>query len=328
MAELKKNDLWKDIEKESEAAQDKILGPSFDYTATTVPPSAKGVSDDGNIGQVFTNAGAIGSYVNDLIFGGNDPYGNAMFVQTGGMCKAPGGTDVPRWSYVNNKLSGQDGMPPSVASAMGGMRFNGILPGMFGDIAALNPTKTMNALKLDGVPPCELYQCGVTDAIGNGIGAQRHFIVPQFEQNLKYCIKVTDPNAVKELEDEEAKKIDEKKKKDLKEGKKDLENKLKNMKNFGVTTKVDGDKSKKVKNISPVLDAPTDTQKDACTKCAESKSSKKEEFKQDNFFPFVQKKYDTSMFIVPFKITSEYFLGFAFIIFSMIFVANRYFKKK
>jgi hypothetical protein len=214
MAELKKNDLWKDIEKESEAAQDKILGPSFDYTATTVPPIFKGVSADGNIEQVFKNANAIGDYVKDLVFGGEVPYGNAMYTQTGGMCKAPNGTNVPRWSYVNNKLSGDDGMPASVKAAMGSIQFNGILPGMFGDIAALNPTKTMNALSMDGVPPCKLYTCIVTDVNGaprTDKLLDTHFLVPEFEQNLKYCTEVSDPKAIKDEEQKESKKIEEKK---------------------------------------------------------------------------------------------------------------------
>jgi len=326
MAELKKNDLWKDIEKESEAAQDKILGPSYDYTATAVPPVYKGVSDNGSIDQVFKNAGAIKDYVTDLIFGGEFPYGNAMYVQTGGMCKAPNGTDVPRWSYINNRLSGNDGMPDSVKASMGGMRFNGILPGMFGDIAALNPTKTMNALSMDGVPPCKLYSCIVTDVNGfviKGKLIENHFLVPQFEQNMKYCSEITDPKAIKDAEQEEAKKIEDKKEEDKKEAKKALSTKLKS---FGITTIVKGDKSKKVKNISPVLDVPTDKQKSACQKCAESK---KEEFlNQDNFFPFLQSKQNDIFFTVPFQITSEYFLGFAFIILVMIFITNRYFKKK
>ena len=75
---------------------DAALGPSFDYLQTIRSPREMGVSSDGNIGQVFTNAGAIRSYVGSLITG--PKVGNQFFRETGGTCRAPNGKEVSRYT--------------------------------------------------------------------------------------------------------------------------------------------------------------------------------------------------------------------------------------
>lgn len=185
MAELKGNSLWENL------SPDRVTGPAGDYLSGIQTPAQKGVGQNGDIGQLTTNAGAVGDYVSQLVMG--PKLGNATFVETGGMCKAPGGGIVPRWSYVNNRASGTDVMPANVASAIGGGTLDGIIPGMFGDLAALNPITILNGLVEPGIPDCEAYQCPVTDATGASETQETRFLTPSLEATaIKRTCKVVD----------------------------------------------------------------------------------------------------------------------------------------
>jgi hypothetical protein len=175
---------------------DKALGPSFDYLQTIRSPAEKGVSSDGNFDQVFTNANAINDYVGNLIRG--PKVGNQFFQSTGGKCRAPDGNVVDRWSWINNKLGGDDAsgvLGPSFQRAVSGSGFDGIIPGAAGDMAMMNPLKIMNALVLDGIPPCQEYTCPVTDMnTGASKGTETHYLSPSLELSLRGCT----PASVKE----------------------------------------------------------------------------------------------------------------------------------
>jgi hypothetical protein len=122
------------------------------------------------------------------------------------MCRTPGSKDdkgidkgdgpvVPRFTYTNNRMGMDDAaavLGPSFSKAVAGSGFDGIIPAMGGDIAALNPLKLMNGLVLDGVPPCVAYTCPVTD-IQTGVyqGTQTRFISPSLEFNITPCRAAT-----------------------------------------------------------------------------------------------------------------------------------------
>ena len=167
---------------------DAVLGPSYDYLKDIQSPAAKGVSSAGTMDQVFTNTGAIAGYVNNLILG--PKMGNQMFSDTGGKCKAPDGTVVHRWTWINNRMGAEDAaaiLGPSFQNAVGGSGVDGIVPGIGGDIAAINPLKIMNAMVLDGIPPCEAFTCPVTDDAGANRDSQTHFLSPSLELNMRGC---------------------------------------------------------------------------------------------------------------------------------------------
>lgn len=186
-------------------ALDKVLGPSYDYLKDIKSPAAKGVSSAGTMDQVFTNTGAITGYVNDLILGPTDRsggFGNQLFSDTGGKCRLPGTIDpntkldnkdgevVHRWTWINNKMGADDAagiLGDSFKGAVGGSGMDGIVPGIGGDIAAMNPLKIMNALVLDGVPPCQAFTCPITDNNGVNIGTQTRFLSPSLELNMRGC---------------------------------------------------------------------------------------------------------------------------------------------
>jgi hypothetical protein len=186
-------------------ALDNVLGPSFDYLKQIQSPAAKGVSSAGRMDQVFTNTGAISGYVNDLIAGptdGSGGFGNQMFSDTGGKCRLPGTIDpktkldnkdgevVNRWTWINNKMGATDAagvLGTSFQRAVEGNGMNGIVPGIGGDIAAMNPLKIMNAMVLDGIPPCQAFTCPVTYDDGKNKGKETRFLSPSLELNMTGC---------------------------------------------------------------------------------------------------------------------------------------------
>lgn len=178
------NSLWSDIKEGGNAAADTIMGPSADYTSMIATPAQKGVGDSGDIGQLFTNGNAVFDYVKQLTTGPR--LGNAQFVQTAGLCKVKDTTtgkdeSIPRWTLVNNRVSGMDVLPASLKSAIGGFEFDGLIPGMLGDVGALNPVTLLNGLTADGVPQCRAYNCPVTDRSGMSMPNEVRFITPELE---------------------------------------------------------------------------------------------------------------------------------------------------
>lgn len=208
MSNLGSNSLWSQLESDLESGNfgqatgditDSILGPSYDYTAGIQPPSAKGVGSDGTIGQVVTNADAIGSYVSNLTLG--PLQGNQFFLNTGGMCTVSDPSDpnngqtVPRATWVNNRMQGADVLAdfPSLGQALGGdlNTFDGIIPGMMGDLVATNPVTIFKALILPGTPPCQAYTCPTTDKLGNSTGNAAYYLTPGLEANINDCTRAS-----------------------------------------------------------------------------------------------------------------------------------------
>jgi hypothetical protein len=211
MSLLGSNPLWADLSQDladieagnfSQAGTDimnQVLGPSYDYTANIQSPSSLGVGSDGSLGQVITNAEAIGTYVADLTTTG--PVGNQYFLNTGGMCTVSSAGDpnngqtVPRATYVDNRMMGSDVLDgfPSLSNAIGGdlNTMNGIVPGMVGDLVALDPTKILYALMLPGTPSCQAYTCPTTDVNGNNPSTQTFYISPSLETNINKCTLAT-----------------------------------------------------------------------------------------------------------------------------------------
>jgi len=159
MGDLGLNSVWSDISKKASNAETDVLGPAYSY-ADNVPSTSKlGVGSDGNFGQLGRNLGAVGTYVKTLI-NGDPPLGNRFFVNTGGTCTAPDGSKQPRHNYINNMPEGAHLVPKGMGDLTSD--FNGLVPGVVGDIEGLNPLYMMSALAADSSPPCKCYQCNVT----------------------------------------------------------------------------------------------------------------------------------------------------------------------
>lgn len=189
MADLGINPLWSNLEKDPNNAEVDLMGPAYSYADNLPGPTTLGVGTDGTFSQLSTNAGAISTYVKMMI-SGDPPLGNQYFVNTGGVCTAPDGSTQPRMNYINNKASGADLMPASMSEI--GSDFNGLIPGIVGDIEGLNPTYLFSALSSDGTPSCECYKCNVSS--GSGSAFLTTSLSPDFDSNE--CQKV-DPSQCK-----------------------------------------------------------------------------------------------------------------------------------
>jgi hypothetical protein len=156
------NSLWSKA-KTGQDIQTSVLGPAYSYADNIPTTDELGVGDSGTFNQLGTNLGAVGTYVKTLI-SGDPPLGNRYFVNTGGTCTAPDGTEQPRHNYVNNK-------PTSRA-------LGGLIPGVVNDIGGLNPLYLMNSLMASSAPSCKCYQCNVTS------GDDSHFLTPDLSPDF------------------------------------------------------------------------------------------------------------------------------------------------
>jgi hypothetical protein len=62
----------------------------------------------------------------------------------------------------------------------------------------------MNALALDGSPPCQAFTCRVTDSAGIDRGTETRFLSPSLELNMKGCTPASQEDASKALADDRA----------------------------------------------------------------------------------------------------------------------------
>lgn len=190
------NPIWNQIESGASNATESVMGPSYSYADNIAGPAQLGVGSNGSIGQLFTNTGAIFQYVKYMISG--PALGNQYFVNTGGSCTAPDGSNQSRYSYINNVSSGAGVLPEAMKRDLGGIasNFDGLVPGMLEDVEGLNPIHLFGALAADSTPTCECYACPT------GGGFESHFmnkgLTPDFVTSK--CVKVESSFCTKSTE--------------------------------------------------------------------------------------------------------------------------------
>jgi hypothetical protein len=177
MGDLGVNSIWSNISNRASNVERDVLGPSYSYADNVRSPSSLGVGSDGSFGQLSTNLGAVGTYINTLIQG-NPPLGNRYYVNTGGTCTAPDGSIQARYNYINNFPNGSDLLPAGMSDL--GAGYNGLIPGVVGDIEGLNPLYMMKALAADSSPTCGCYECDVTTG-----GTRFRFLTPSLSPDVK-----------------------------------------------------------------------------------------------------------------------------------------------
>jgi hypothetical protein len=182
MADLGANSLWSDLDN----AETDIMGPDYSYSDNIPGPNSLGVGSAGTMGQLTTNIDAANQYVKIMVTG-DPPLGNQYYVNTGGACTAPDGSTQSRYNYINNKSVGADLLPPGLSDlSFLSSDLNGLIPGIVGDLEGLNPLFLFKSLVADGTPPCECYQCQVTD--GSPYNFLTQSLSPDFDANL--CTQV------------------------------------------------------------------------------------------------------------------------------------------
>jgi len=196
MANLAQNPVWDSVQSQPSNASSSVMGPSYSYADHIQGPSSMGVGSQGTFSQIGTNTGAIINYIKYMISG--PALGNQFFVNTGGMCVAPDKSIQTRYNYINNVANGADDLPPALKSDLGGIasNFDGLIPGMLGDVEGLNPIHMFSALAADSEPSCECYTCTTSG------GPESRFLntdlTPDFDTDL--CTKVDPSLCIKSTE--------------------------------------------------------------------------------------------------------------------------------
>jgi hypothetical protein len=140
---------------------------NFPYANYILSPDRLGASP--NPKALENDVKALISYVEVLVSGNSNaqafsPLGNKYFMNTGGTCKDANGVSQTRYVYINNV---PDGNIPFISSAMGEnmTSFEGLVPGVLGDVAYLNPAKLFTAFNTE--TPCQQIKMPIRDLYNN-----------------------------------------------------------------------------------------------------------------------------------------------------------------
>ena len=184
------NDVVTDIDK----LEQEFLGPDYAYYKFINSPSALGMSGDGSMGALKNDVEGIVDYVQLLITGRGrgsktgQPLGDRFFLKTGGQCKDyKTGKLVQRDMYINNVPDGNIPLLSEV-SGMQFTTFEGLIPGIFSNLDALNPLQLFSAFMEGEHPLCAEVKLDTIDA--NNRKSQQSAYVPISE--LKVLAKKGD----------------------------------------------------------------------------------------------------------------------------------------
>jgi hypothetical protein len=140
---------------------------TYPYSNYILSPEKLGSSS--NPKALGNNVKALAAYVQVLVSGQSkaqkvSPLGNKYFMDTGGKCKDSTGAEQTRYVYINNV---PDGNIPFISSAMGETMssFEGLVPGVLGNIAYINPAKLFSAFSPE--TPCQKIKMPIRDISNN-----------------------------------------------------------------------------------------------------------------------------------------------------------------
>jgi hypothetical protein len=164
---------------------------SYDYYKYIKTPKQMRMNSQG--GSIANNIGGLISYMDVLVSGKgngstiNGPLGDKYFVKTQAKCKdVKTNNSVNRSIYINNI---PDGTIPFISSAMGGSTFSsfeGIIPGIMGNIANLNVTNIFNSFKTGGAPKCMQITMDTRD-VNNITSKQSAYVTLNDIRNMHPC---------------------------------------------------------------------------------------------------------------------------------------------
>lgn len=133
--------------------------PEYNYAGKVKPPDELGMSPEGSFSAIASNISGLINYAQLLTQGGGDAQkvpgalGPAGYVETGAKCKDKDGNSRTRSLYINTIPMGDI---PFLSSAMGTnfSEYRGIVPGMLGNVAAINPVAIFSSFTAPANPVC------------------------------------------------------------------------------------------------------------------------------------------------------------------------------
>jgi hypothetical protein len=195
--------FFSDVIKDMKGMEQGLLGPDYLYWKRILMPSDMGMSSDGNFGALTNNVGGLINYVEVLVTGNagsttGGPLGDRFFLKTGGQCKdIASGNKVDRYIYIDNVPNGNI---PFISSGLGGVdftEFEGLIPGLLGDLGKLNPLNLFKSFMMGDNPDCmsvtlhTIVPAADADLNDTGMdisGNQTQFVAVADVKNMDPCI--------------------------------------------------------------------------------------------------------------------------------------------
>ena len=195
--------FFSDVMTDMKGMEQNLLGPDYLYWKRILKPSDMGMSADGNFGALTNDVNGLINYVEVLVTGNagsttGGPLGDKFFLKTGGQCTdVASGKKVDRYIYIDNVPNGNI---PFSSSGLGGTdftEFEGLIPGLLGDLGKLNPLNLFKSFMMGDNPDCmsvtlqtivPVADADLNDTGKDNIGNQTQFVAVADVKNMDPCI--------------------------------------------------------------------------------------------------------------------------------------------
>lgn len=178
---------------DAKGLEEKIIGPDYKYYQQINSPSELKMGSDGSMTTITNNISGLLGYVKVLSAGGgpasktNKPLGNKFFLETGAKCNDKETSEkVTRSLYINNV---PDGTIPFLSAATGGggsSEFEGLIPGVMGNMANMNPLKLFQAFMSGSNPECQAIEMPTIDN-NNQVTMKTAYVINEDIADMNAC---------------------------------------------------------------------------------------------------------------------------------------------
>jgi hypothetical protein len=163
-------------------AENKFLGPGYNYVDHIKTPSELGMSSEGSFNALADNIAGLLAYIDVLVIGHGKlgtgskaknpngtyrnypkPLGNKYFFDTAVKCKDDNGEEHVRSIYINNV---PDGGLPFVSMISPNIQLSGVeglLPGVLSNLSQIHPMQILGAFTAGSSPKCQAITMEVSD---------------------------------------------------------------------------------------------------------------------------------------------------------------------
>jgi hypothetical protein len=186
-------DVFQEVLTDAKGVEEKLLGPDYPYYKNIKTPKEIGMSSKGSLTALGNDINGLIQYVELLVSGNSKasatgkPLGNKFFLQTGAKCvDTTTKEQQDRYIYINNVPIGN---VPFISSGMGVnfSDFKGMIPGMMGNLNALNPFAIMQAFMSGTTPDCQEITMQTID-VNNNKSSETHFVTLVDINNMDPCL--------------------------------------------------------------------------------------------------------------------------------------------
>ena len=185
-------DFFNQVLTDPMALEQELLGPDYPYYKYVATPGEMGMSSDGSMSATADDVAGLINYVQFLVSGtgkankgGGTPLGDKFFLKTGAQCDAGGGQTVDRYMYINNV---PDGSIPFISSGSGisFSSFEGLVPGIMGNLASMNPLTIFQGFMQGSKPACSELTMPTKSAT-NAVSTETHYVADSDISNIPPC---------------------------------------------------------------------------------------------------------------------------------------------